>query len=124
MNTKLLTTQWQRLPEETIRALQIVKLRRYLRNIVLPSSNHYREMFRRLDITADDIRTHEDWAKIPFSHKNDLVATPDNPQKSKAFLLLPDRNRLSRKPSTIARAIFLEKKRHGVISRTSIGRSS
>lgn len=106
MNTKLLTTQWQRLPEKTIRALQIVKLRRYLRDIVLPASAYYREMFRQLGITADDIRNHDDWSKIPFSHKNDLVATPENPQKSKDFLLLPDRNKLSRKPSTIARAIF------------------
>lgn len=106
MNTKLLTTQWQRLPEKTIRALQIVKLRRYLRDIVLPSSAYYREVFRKLGITANDIRNLDDWSKVPFTQKNDLVATPEKPQRARDFLLLPDRNKLSRKPSTIARAIF------------------
>ena len=33
MNTKLLTTQWQSLPEGAIRQLQIEKLRRYLRDV-------------------------------------------------------------------------------------------
>jgi len=111
MNTKVLTTQWHRLPEKTLRALQIVKLRRYLRDIVLPASAYYREMFRKLGITADDIRSLDDWAKIPFTQKNDLVATPDNPQKARDFLLLPDRNRLARRPGTIARAIFFGRER-------------
>ncbi len=106
MNTKLLTTQWQRLPEATVRALQIVKLRRYLREVVLPSSGYYREKFRQLGLKADDIRTYDDWARVPFTQKSDLLATPEHPQKSRDFLLLPDRNRLARKPSTILRAIF------------------
>jgi len=106
MNTKLLNSQWQRLPEKTIRALQLVKLRRYLRDIVLPSSAYYREMFRGLNITADDIRSFDDWAHVPFTQKADLLPSADNPQKAKDFLLLPDRNRLARRPSTILRAIF------------------
>ncbi len=106
MNTKLLQTHWHQLPEATIRALQIVKLRRYLRETVLPASAQYRNVFRQLGITADDIRTFDDWARIPFTYKSDLLATPDNPQKARDFLLLPDRNKLARKPSTIMRAIF------------------
>lgn len=106
MNTKLLTTQWQRLPERPTRALQLVKLRRYLRDTVLPASAYYRETFRRLGITADDIRSHDDWARVPFTYKNDLVATPDEPQKARDFLLLPDRNALSRRFSTILHALL------------------
>ena len=36
MSTTLLTTNWQRLPETTIRALQAQKLHRWLRDTVLP----------------------------------------------------------------------------------------
>ena len=74
MNTKQLETHWHQLPEATVRALQIVKLRRYLREIVLPASAQYRNVFRKLGITADDIRTFDDWAKIPFTYKSDLLA--------------------------------------------------
>jgi len=106
MNIKVLSTQWQRLPERPTRALQLVKLRRYLRDTVLPASAYYREAFRRLGITADDIRSHDDWARVPFTYKSDLVATPDNPQKARDFLLLPDRNALSRRFSTIMHALL------------------
>ena len=45
MNSSLLKTQWQQLPERTIRRLQGEKLRRYLCEVVVPFSVHYREMF-------------------------------------------------------------------------------
>ena len=45
MNPNLLRTQWHRLPEKIIRELQAEKLRRYLREVVVPFSAHYREMF-------------------------------------------------------------------------------
>lgn len=106
MNTKVLTTHWQGLPERATRALQLVKLRRYLRDTVLPASAFYRETFRRLGITADDIRSHDDWARVPFTHKGDLVATPDTPQRSRDFLLLPDRNQLARRFSTVLHALL------------------
>lgn len=106
MNTKVLTTQWQQLPERPTRALQLVKLRRYLRETVLPASAQYREMFRRLGITAEDIRSYEDWARVPFTYKNDLIATPENPLKARDFLLLPDRNQLSRRFSTLLHALL------------------
>ena len=48
MSTKLLTTNWQRLPEATVRALQAERLHRWLRDTVLPFSAHYREPFRQL----------------------------------------------------------------------------
>ena len=106
MNTKLLTTNWQRLPEATIRTLQGERLHRWLRDTVLPFSAHYRELFRRLGLTADHFRSIEDLRHLPFTSKLDLLNTPDNPQKARDFLLVPDRNVLSRRPSTILRALL------------------
>ena len=110
MNTQLLTTNWQRLPEATIRALQAERLHRWLRDTVLPFSAHYRELFRQLKLTADDFRSLDDLRRLPFTSKADLLNTPDNPQKARDFLLIPDRNVLSRRPSTILRALLRGRK--------------
>lgn len=106
MSTKVLTTNWQRLPEATVCALQADKLRRWLRDTVLPFSAHYRELFRQLKLTADDFRSLDDLRRLPFTSKADLLNTPDNPAKVRDFLLVPDRNVLSRRPSTILRALL------------------
>ena len=90
MNTKLLTTRWQSLPEATIRQLQARKLHRYLRDVVLPFSPHYREMFSELGLRADSISSLDDLRKIPFTTKADLLNTPQHPQRAKEFVITPD----------------------------------
>jgi phenylacetate-coenzyme A ligase PaaK-like adenylate-forming protein len=47
----------------------------------------------------------EDLEQIPFTSKADLVNTPNNPQRSKDFLVIPDQQALSRRPSTVLRAL-------------------
>lgn len=106
MNTRLLTTQWQQLPERSIRKLQAEKLRHYLRNTVIPFSAHYREMFQKRGIKADSIRTLEDLEGLPFTSKLDLLSTPEKPQKARDFILIPDQAVLTRRPSTILRALL------------------
>lgn len=106
MSTKRLTSSWQRLPEATIRALQGERLHHWLRDTVLPFSAHYRELFRSLNLRADDFRSIEDLRRLPFTSKVDLLNTPDNPAKVRDFLLVPDRNVLSRRPSSILRALL------------------
>ncbi len=106
MSTKRLTSSWQRLPEATVRALQGERLHHWLRDTVLPFSAHYRELFRRLKLRADDFRSIEDLRRLPFTSKVDLLNTPDNPAKARDFLLVPDRNILSRRPSSILRALL------------------
>jgi phenylacetate-coenzyme A ligase PaaK-like adenylate-forming protein len=105
MNTTLLTTRWQSLPEDAIRQLQTEKLRRYLRNVVLPFSPHYREMFRELGLSADSIRSFDDLRRIPFTTKTDLLNTPDHPQRAKEFVITPDQRALAHKPNIILRAL-------------------
>ena len=88
MNTHLLSSQWQQLPERTLRKLQVEKLRHYLRNTVIPFSAHYREMFQKRGIKADSIRVLEDLEGLPFTSKTDLVNTPENSQKARDFVLI------------------------------------
>ena len=109
MNPNLLRTQWHQLPEKIVRQLQAEKLRRYLREVVVPFSAHYREMFDRHGLKADSIRTLEDLEQIPFTTKIDLVSTPDNPTKSRDFVVIPDQEVLRKRPSTIVRAVLTGK---------------
>lgn len=108
MNPKLLTTRWSGLPRHTLRALQAEKLRRYLRDTVVPFSPHYRELFHQHGLRADDIRSLEDLERIPFTTKADLASTPEHPKRARDFILVPEESVLRRRPSTVLRAL-----RHG-----------
>jgi len=133
MNTALLTTHWQSLPERTIRRLQVEKLRRYLHAIVVPFSPHYREVFREHGLNADAIRTWDDLRRIPFTTKADLLNSPEHPQRAKEYLITPDRRALARKPNTILRALVrgrsrvqqeLESEYRPLLLTSTTGRSS
>jgi phenylacetate-coenzyme A ligase PaaK-like adenylate-forming protein len=102
---KSANTQWQRLPKDVILRLQGDSLHRYLRDVVVPFSAYYRRLFERHGLKADSIRSVEDLEQIPFTSKADLVNTPEHPQRSKDFLVIPDQQILSRRPSTILRAL-------------------
>lgn len=105
MNPHLLTTHWSQLPKETIQRLQAEKLRRYLRETVVPFSAHYRELFRQHGMKPESIQTLEDLEQIPLTAKADLVNTPEHPQRAKEFVLIPDEQVLTRRPSTVMRAL-------------------
>ena len=107
MNSTLLTTRWQRLPEKVIRELQAEKLRRYLQRVVLPFSAYYRELFREHGIKASSFRSLEDLERIPFTSKVDLLNTPEHPQRAKEFILIPDQEVLRRRASTLIKALVL-----------------
>lgn len=106
MNTQLLTTHWQTLPEPTIRRLQTEKLRHYLRQVVLPASALYREMFRAAGLKPESIRSLADWENLRFTDKSDLLNSPDHPQRAREYILQPDARQLARRPSTILRAML------------------
>ena len=106
MKTSALTTQWHTLPETTVRKLQAEKFRHYLRTTVLPFSSHYQRLFRENHLDADSFQTLEDLQRIPFTSKADLLSTPENPRKIRDFILVPDKNQLTHRPSTILQAAF------------------
>ncbi len=111
MNPNLLASRWQRLPKQVLLELQAEKLRHYLRNVVLPFSPYYRELFARHGIKPQSIRTLEDLEQIPFTSKTDLLNTPDNPQRAKDFLIIPDQELLAKRASTILRALVSGRER-------------
>ncbi|TAK95913.1 MAG: phenylacetate--CoA ligase, partial [Verrucomicrobia bacterium] len=69
MNWNLLQNRWSQLPEKTSRRLQGEKLRHYLRNVVLPFSAHYRELFCERSLSADSFRSLDDLRRLPFTSK-------------------------------------------------------
>src|SRR5262245_43559184 len=105
MNMNLLQKRWQQLPEKIIRRAQAQELHRFLSSVVLPFSAHYRQLFNECGLDANSIRTLEDLQRIPFTTKNDLVNTPDQPQRFRDFLIVPDQAVLSRRPATIIQAL-------------------
>lgn len=79
-----------------IRRTQAGRLRDYLENTVLPFSAYY----RKLGIDPSRIRTLDDLRRIPFTTKREVQ------ESSRDFVLIPDQAVLSRRPSTIFRALF------------------
>src|ERR1043166_4864123 len=106
MNTKLLTSHWQLLPETSIRKLQAEKLRHYLHHVVLPFSPHYREIFAELGLSADSIRSLKNLERIPFTTKADLFNTPQHPQRAREFIITPDKEVIAHQPNVIVRALM------------------
>jgi phenylacetate-coenzyme A ligase PaaK-like adenylate-forming protein len=105
MNGSKLQKQWQQLPETTVRGLQAEQLRHYLRTVVLPFSAHYRKMFEENGLTSDSFQTLKDLRRMPFTTKVDLLNTPEQPQRFKDFIAVPDEKVLARRPGTVARAL-------------------
>ena len=125
--------QWQSLGREELQQRQLAVLRSYLCDTVLPFSAHYKKLFKARGIDATSIRSMEDLAKIPFTSKTDLLSTPEEPDKMRDFLLLPDKKLLMRKPSVIAHALFhgraaatqkLEREFRPLMLTSTTGRSS
>jgi len=98
--------RWQQLPEAAIRRRQAEQLRHYLRNVVLPFSAHYRELFHAQGLKADSFRTLEDWQQVPFTTKADFSNTAEHLQRFKNFILVPDKKVLARRPGTILGALL------------------
>jgi phenylacetate-coenzyme A ligase PaaK-like adenylate-forming protein len=125
--------QWQSLDREELQQRQLAVLRSYLSHIVLPFSAYYQKLFKTHSIDAASIRSMEDLAKIPFTSKTDLLSTPEEPDKMRDFLLVPDRKLLMKKPAVIARALFfgraaatqkLEREFRPLMLTSTTGRSS
>ncbi|MCL4788331.1 MAG: AMP-binding protein [Verrucomicrobia bacterium] len=106
MRSSLLQKRWQQLPERAVRQLQAERLRHYLRTVVLPFSAHYSKLFREHGLSADSIRTLDDLRKIPFTTKADLQSTPEEPQRFRDFILVPNQKVLTHRPSTIVNALL------------------
>ena len=128
-----LEKNWDRLDPDTLKQLQLKQLRQFLKQVVLPFSKHYGELFRQHSISPDDIQTWDDLARIPLTSKKNLLTSPEHPDPTKNFVLIPDENKLRRRPSTIFRALIrgpqgvkaeLEAEYRPILMTSTTGRSS
>lgn len=106
MSHNKLTKKWHSLDKATLIHLQGRKLHTYLRDTVLPFSQHYQKIFAERGLTAADIRTVDDLAKLPFTRKEDLLSTPESPRKALEFVLKPDPAVLAKRPGVILRSLL------------------
>ncbi|MDP3070834.1 MAG: AMP-binding protein [Opitutaceae bacterium] len=133
MTAQRLTHHWDNLDRDTMRALQGRQLHQYLRDCVVPFSAHYRKLFAQHGLSAADFQSIEDLKKLPFTSKEDLLPTPEQPRRSLEFVLAPEPAALSRRPGVILRALLrgkahvqarLEREWRPVFMTSTTGRSS
>jgi len=98
---------WATKDPEDVRNWQAARLRRYLRDTVLPFSEYYGG----LEIDAEELRSLDDLRHLPFTDKSTLLPDEEHPNRAREFVLVPDEAELKRRPDVIARAIFMGKSR-------------
>ena len=98
---KLLPTipNWNSAPPEVWRRWQLARLRDYLRTRVVPFSAHYGRMFKAHGIHPLDLKSLDDWSRVPFTSKQDLANSRD-------FVLMPDAAVLQRETGMIFTALL------------------
>lgn len=128
-----LRKNWSQLDRDSMRDLQLKQLRRFLKQTVLPFSKHYRELFHQHGLSPEDLHSWTDLSKIPFTSKKDLLSSPEHPDRSKDFVIIPDEALLKRRPETILRALtrgakntkaVLEQEYRPIMMTSTTGRSS
>lgn len=91
--------EWSTSPHEAWRDWQLQQLRSYLSRRVIPFSAHYRRLFAEHGIHPQDIKSFEDWDRVPFTSKRDLA----NPRD---FVLVPDESKLRLEPGMIGTTLM------------------
>ncbi len=133
MTARRLTKHWDQLEESEIRELQLRKLRRFLEKQVAPFSAYYAEQFHQAGISPGQLRDFDQFEKLPFTSKKDLLPTEEHPERTREFVLIPDRKALARRPGTVFRALTrgkasaraaLEREYRPVFLTATTGRSS
>lgn len=71
------------------RAYQDAQLQRYVQQYLYPFSPYYRELFDRHGVRPEQIRSVDDLRRLPLSSKVDLIASQEDPQRFKKFILQP-----------------------------------
>ena len=101
MTPRHLQTPWPSEPR-SLRNWQLARLRNYLRDVVAPFSAHYRRVFAEEKFDPASLRTADDLRRIPFATKAGFAA---GPEAVREFVIVPDKAVLSRRLSTIAKAL-------------------
>ena len=95
----------QYLKPEKIRRLQNKLLQNFIK-YQIPYHPCYKELFKKNKIGFSDIKTTNDLKKLPFTTKEDIAPTKDNPKKFLDFVLQPN-EKLVRQYSSLNKKIKL-----------------
>jgi phenylacetate-coenzyme A ligase PaaK-like adenylate-forming protein len=80
---------WGTIPLNELKERQGRRLHQFLAKKVIPYSPYYRELFKRLKLDADKLRSIGDLRHLPFTSKADLLPTDENPTRFRDFVLQP-----------------------------------
>ena len=75
--------------ERDLREATDRRLRDFLRNQIGPYHPHYRKLFAEQAIDLDKIEGVKDLQRLPLTTKQDLLPTPDQPERAREFILQP-----------------------------------
>ena len=89
---------WESASADEIHHRQGLILHSFIKDRVLPFTAHYRELFRKHDLCADDFKSTEDLVKLPFTDKSQFTDAKD-------FVIVPEMQRLKRQWSTIKKVM-------------------
>jgi len=87
-------SQIAHLSKTELRNIQNKKLEAFINYYVYPFSPHYQRLFDQNRIDPKTIKTVDDLKRIPFTLKKDFIASKDQPEKFKDFVLQPDRDKI------------------------------
>jgi phenylacetate-coenzyme A ligase PaaK-like adenylate-forming protein len=116
-----------------IREKQSNLLHHYISRVIYPFSPYYKKILDDNFIKTRHIRSIENLAKLPLTSKDDLLNTPENPLKTREFILQPDSEVLRKRPETILTALFrgkefatnkLEREYRPIFMTSTTGRSA
>ena len=91
--------RWLSLDSAALKAWQMLRLRHYLSDTVLPSHAAYSRSFALAKLRPPQLRDYTDLERIPFTAKEDVAKAPRN------YILTPDPAALARRPGTILAAL-------------------
>ncbi len=100
------------LPIDQQRALQDTLVRNFFKR-KLPFSPFYRSFFEQHKLSFDDIQSVDDLQRIPFTSKQDVAPTNENPGKSRQFILQPDEALIKKHSDTMTLMKIVGKKLTG-----------
>ena len=97
---------WCTSRKEELLRMQRRRLRKLLQKQVFPYSAYYKQLFAEHGLRTNDILTLKDFEKVPFTSKKDLLSSPEHPNRARDFVIIPDQEKLKRRPSVILRVLI------------------
>jgi len=98
--------KWDRLTIAEQRRIQDEKLHHYLTEVIAPFSPYYKKLFAEHKVDPRRIKTVGDLCQLPFTSKADLLATSEQPEKFREFIITPDISVLKHRPRVVAEALL------------------